>query len=95
MLHCFTRRRALLTGLLVATVGVAAAPTPYPAPHDSTCSHPFEYSAAVTARFEHSRMAQNGKPAIWMSCGAANADVVFWRGFGVAANPTGEHANNR
>lgn len=69
MLHSFTRRRALLTGLLVATVGVAAAPTPYPAPHDSKCSHPFEYSAAVTDRFEHSQMAQNGKSAFGCQVG--------------------------
>ena len=48
---------------------------------------------AVTYSMEHAELVP-GMCCFWMKGAAADATVTFWKGFGIAASMTGEHAAN-
>jgi len=48
---------------------------------------------AVTYSMEHAELVP-GMCCFWMKGAAADAAVTFWKGFGIAASMTGEHAAN-
>jgi len=48
---------------------------------------------AVTYSMEHAELVP-GQCCFWLKGAGANAAVTFWKGFGIAAGMTGEHAAN-
>ena len=83
------RMRPLFTGALVSAVTLAAqqAQPPLHKPHVT------ETNVAVLFNFERAQVAQAGSPSFWLKGGAADASVTLWKGLGIAANFTGEHAS--
>jgi hypothetical protein len=80
----------LLTGALASTLTLTAQQ-----PHAT--SKKFRITGtnvAVLFNFERAQVAQSGTPSFWLKGGAADASVTFWKGLGLAANLTGEHASN-
>jgi len=49
---------------------------------------------ALTFSFERAQQAAAGSSGFWLKGGSADASITLWRGLGVAANLTGEHAAN-
>ena len=82
------RTGVLLAGALVSTVTLAAQQT-QAGPHKP---HVTEMNVAVLFNFERAQVAQTGSASFWLKGGAADVSVTFWKGLGIAANFTGEHA---
>jgi hypothetical protein len=57
-------------------------------------STPVTTDIAITYSLEHSQVAQVNGNAFWLNGGSLNGAVTFYKGLGIAANFTGEHASN-
>jgi hypothetical protein len=78
------RTGVLLAGALVSNLTAQQTQKP----------HVSETNVAVLFNLEHSQVAQSGTPGFWLKGGAVDASVTFWKGLGIAANFTDEHASN-
>ena len=84
------RTGVLLVGALVSSQTLAAQQA-QPVPHKP---HVTETNVAVLFNFERAQVAEAGAPSFWLKGGTADASVTFWKGVGVAAVFTGEHAKD-
>ena len=82
------RTGVLLAGALASTLTLAAQQSPQ-RPRSVYVS---ETNVAVLFDFERAQVAQTGSPSFWLKGGSADASVTFFKGLGIAANFTGEHA---
>lgn len=82
------RKGVLLAGALAATLHLAAQ---QPA---KTKFHVPSSDIAVLFSFEHAQVAQTGTPGFWLKGGSVDGSATFYKGLGIAANITGEHASN-
>jgi outer membrane protein OmpA-like peptidoglycan-associated protein len=83
------RGRVLLVSACILARTIAWAQQP-----QSSAGQPaFFTDLAVTYSPEHAELVP-GICCFWMKGGGADAAVTFWKGFGIAASLTGEHASN-
>lgn len=85
------RTVALLAGVLSSSLSLTAQRT------DNTAGnklHITSYEVAVMFHLEHEQVAQVNGNRFWMKGGSLEGAATFWKGIGIAANLTGEHASN-
>ena len=82
------RKGVLLAGALATTLHLAA--------QQPAKNKPYIQSSdiAVLFNFEHAQVAQAGTPGFWLKGGSIDGSATFYKGLGIAANITGEHASN-
>ncbi len=81
-------KAALLAGALAFTMNTAAQQKPRPKVHITSTD------VAATFSFEHAQVAQPNGNSFWLKGGSREGAGTFWKGLGLAANLTGEHASN-
>jgi hypothetical protein len=84
------RTVVLFIGALVLTLNLPAQQA-NPISHGA---HFTETNAAIVFNVERAQVAQAGSPSFWLKGGAMDASTTVWKGLGIAANLTGEHAAN-
>jgi hypothetical protein len=89
-MHRTISKGVLLAGALMTTM-VAAAQQQQPSQKKL---HVTSVDVAATFSIEHAQVAQEGGNTFWLKGGSAYGAVTFYRGFGLAANLTGEHSSN-
>jgi hypothetical protein len=87
MLKNFSKGLLLLGALTIATSAVAQL-GPGKDPHAATID------LAGTVIFEHAQVAQLNGNRFWPKGGGVNVAFTAWKGFGLAADVSGEHASN-
>ena len=86
------RTGVLLAGALASTLPLAAQQPP--AQQSPKKPHVRSSDVAVLFNFERSQVAQTGPPGFWLKGGSLDGSLTLFRGLGVAADLTGEHASN-
>lgn len=85
------RTVALLAGVLSTSLSLTAQHTEGAA---GNRLHMTSYEVAVMFNLEHEQVAQVNGNRFWMKGGSLEGAATFWKGIGIAANLTGEHASN-